>query len=41
MHVVRNENDLTREFYTSEGGVIDALENYDTGATTKGGVGAT
>ncbi|MGE5255047.1 MAG: hypothetical protein ACM3KE_00140 [Hyphomicrobiales bacterium] len=41
MHVVRNENDLTREFYTSEGGVIDALENYDTGSTTAGGVGAT
>jgi hypothetical protein len=41
MHVVRNESDLTREFYISEGGVIDALENYDTGPTTKGGVGAT
>jgi hypothetical protein len=41
MQVVRNENDLTREFYGSEGGVIDALENYDTGAITKGGVGAT
>jgi hypothetical protein len=41
MHVVRNENDLTREFYTSEGGVIDGLENYDTGPTTAGGVGAT
>ena len=41
MHVVRNENDLTREFYSSEGGAIDALENCDTGATTKGGVGAT
>ena len=41
MHVVRNEGELTREFYTSEGGVIDALENYDTGPTTKGGVGAT
>ena len=41
MHVVRNENDLTREFYTSEGGVIDALENYDTGPTAAGGVGAT
>ncbi len=32
MHVVRNEGDLTREFYNAEGGVIDALENYDTGA---------
>jgi hypothetical protein len=41
MYVVRNDNDLTREFYTSEGGVIDALENYDTGPTTNGGVGAT
>jgi hypothetical protein len=41
MHVVRNENDLTREFYLSEAGVIDALENYDTGGTAKGGVGAT
>jgi hypothetical protein len=41
MHVVRNENDLTREFYTSEGGVIDGLENYDTGPTAKGGAGAT
>jgi Tfp pilus assembly protein PilX len=33
MHVVRNENDLSREFYAAEGGVIDALENYDTGST--------
>jgi hypothetical protein len=41
MYVVKNENDLTREFYFSEAGVIDALENYDTGAETKGGVGAT
>jgi hypothetical protein len=41
MHVVRNENDLTREFYTSEGAVIDALENYDTGSNAIGGVGAT
>ena len=41
MHVVRNEGDLTLEFYNAEGGVIDALENYDTGLTTKGGVGAT
>jgi hypothetical protein len=32
MHVVRNENELTREFYNAEGGVIDAIENYDTGA---------
>lgn len=41
MYVVKNENDLTREFYFSEAGVIDALENYDIGAATKGGVGAT
>jgi hypothetical protein len=41
MHVVRNENDLTREFYTSEGAVIDALENYDFGSSAIGGVGAT
>jgi len=39
MHVVRNESDMTREFYTSEGGVIDAIENFDTGTTTLGGVG--
>lgn len=32
MHVVRNENELTREFYSAEGGVIDAIENYDAGA---------
>lgn len=31
MHVVRNEGDLTLEFYNAEGGVIDALENYDAG----------
>ena len=41
MHVVRNEGDLTLEFYNAEGAVIDALENYDTGVTTEGGVGAT
>lgn len=41
MHVVRNEGDITREFYTSEGGVIDALENFDVGASTPGGIGAT
>jgi hypothetical protein len=29
--VVRNEGDLTREFYRAEGGVVDALENYNTG----------
>jgi hypothetical protein len=41
MHVVRNEGEITREFYTSEGGVIDAMENFDTGVSTPGGVGAT
>jgi hypothetical protein len=41
MHVVRNESDLTREFYSSEGGVIDAMENYDVGVSTKGGLNAT
>lgn len=41
MYGVRNENDLTREFYFSEAGVIDALENYDVGDTTLGGTGAT
>lgn len=33
MHVVRNEQDLTREFYSAEGGVVEALENYDSGRT--------
>lgn len=33
MHVVRNENDLTLEFYNAEGGAVEALENYNTGAT--------
>jgi hypothetical protein len=33
MHVVRNENELTLEFYNAEGGVIDALENYNTVTT--------
>jgi len=41
MHVVRNEGDLTREFYASEAAVIDALENYDRGTTGKGEAGAT
>lgn len=31
--VVRNEGDLTREFYLAEGAVVDALENYNTGPT--------
>jgi hypothetical protein len=38
---VRNEGEITREFYTSEGGVIDAMENFDTGPTALGGLGAT
>jgi hypothetical protein len=41
MYGVRNENDLTREFYFSEAGLIDALENYDVGDTTRGGTGST
>lgn len=31
--VVRNEGELTREFYRAEGGAVDALENYNTGST--------
>jgi hypothetical protein len=31
--VVRNEGDLTREFYRAEGAVVDSLENYNTGPT--------
>jgi hypothetical protein len=31
--VVRNEGDMTREFYRAEGAVVDALENYNTGST--------
>ena len=31
MQVVRNEGDMTREFYDAESGIIDALENYKTG----------
>ncbi|MCU0559151.1 MAG: hypothetical protein MUD16_03040 [Desulfobacterales bacterium] len=33
MHVVRNEQDLAREFYSAEGGIVEALQNYDTGRT--------
>ncbi len=33
MHVVRNEQELAREFYSAEGGVVEALENFDTGRT--------
>jgi Tfp pilus assembly protein PilX len=31
VQVVRNERELTIEFYNAESGVIDALENYNTG----------
>lgn len=33
VQVVRNEGLMTREFYNAEGGVIDALVNYNTGST--------
>jgi len=33
VQVVRNEGDLVREFYNAEAGVIDAIENYNTGTT--------
>lgn len=33
MQVVRNEGELVREFYNAEAGVIDTIENYDTGST--------
>jgi Tfp pilus assembly protein PilX len=32
--IVRNEGQLTREFYSAEAGVIEALENYNSGPTT-------
>ena len=32
VQMVRNEGDLIREFYNAESGVIDALENYNTGS---------
>jgi Tfp pilus assembly protein PilX len=32
--IVRNEGQMTREFYSAEAGVIDALENYKSGSTT-------
>lgn len=32
VQAVRNESDLVREFYNAESGVIDALENYNTGS---------
>jgi hypothetical protein len=33
VQVVRNEGDLVREFYNAEAGVIDAIENYNSGTT--------
>ena len=33
LKTVRNETQMTREFYNAEAGVIDALENYNTGPT--------
>jgi len=33
VQVVRNEGLMTREFYNAEGGVIDALVNYNNGST--------
>jgi hypothetical protein len=33
VQVVRNEGLMTREFYNAEGGIIDALVNYNTGST--------
>jgi hypothetical protein len=31
VQLVRNESELTKEFYNAEDGVIDALENYNSG----------
>jgi hypothetical protein len=33
VQVVRNDGLMIREFYNAEGGVIDALVNYNTGST--------
>ena len=33
VQVVRNEGLMVREFYDAEGGVIDALVNYNNGST--------
>jgi hypothetical protein len=33
VQVVRNEGLMTREFYDAEGGIIDALVNYNNGST--------
>ena len=30
--IVRNEGQMTREFYNAEAGVIDAIENYNSGS---------
>jgi Tfp pilus assembly protein PilX len=32
--IVRNESQMIREFYNAEAGVIDALENYNSGPTS-------
>lgn len=34
VQVVRNDGLMIREFYNAEGGVIDALVNYNTGSTS-------
>jgi hypothetical protein len=32
--IVRNEGQMTREFYDAEAGLIDAIENYNSGSTS-------
>jgi len=32
--IVRNEGQMIREFYNAEAGVVDAIENYNSGPTT-------
>ena len=32
--IVRNEGQMTREFYNAEAGLIDAIENYNSGSTS-------
>jgi len=32
--IVRNEGQMIREFYDAEAGVVDAIENYNSGPTT-------
>jgi Tfp pilus assembly protein PilX len=34
LKIVRNEGQMVREFYSAEAGVIDALENYNSGPTS-------